>query len=417
MSTNADNVLLVAQLGEEWVADDESFGGALARVIRVADNSCVVYATFHNGNIARLVADAPTLIDEGDVVLVGEGRWRVVEPALWIEPQGVGVVRKEVGDRLVIEAPGGLVITDEIGPLEAAPGNTVLYSIAEGATELIDPLPMRTRDQDDDLDDLTRFEVKRATNPLTYDQFGGYPEVVARARQIIETQFERKDLLDKIGARPVRGVLLSGPPGTGKTHLAKIIADEADAAFFLVSGPSIVSKFVGDTELLLRRIFESAQERERAIVFFDEIDSIAGERNEGSHEASDRLVAQLLTEMDGFAERAGNVVVLAATNRPERIDPALRRPGRFDWEITFGLPSPSDRLEILEVDARRLATVSPLPLEQLAEATDGWSGARLASIWTEAALLAARDGRDAIDGEDLLAGFLVTDRVQNEVVW
>jgi len=406
----------VAELGDEWTADDESFAGSLARVIRVADNTRVVYATFQNGTIVRLVASGPTLIDEGDVVLVGDGRWLVVEPELWVEPRGVGIVRKEAEGSLVIESPGGLVLTNEVGPAGATAGNTVLYSIAEGALKVIDPSPMRTRDHDDDLDDLNRFQVKRGKSSLSYDEFGGYPEVVARARQVIETQFQRKALLDKIGARPVRGVLLSGPPGTGKTHLARIIAEEADAAFFLVSGPSIVSKYVGDTELLLRRIFEAAQECERAIVFFDEIDSIAGERNEGSHEASDRLVAQLLTEMDGFAERSGNVVVLAATNRPDRIDPALRRPGRFDWEITFDLPSPSDRLEILEVDAQRLSTVSPLPLEEIADASDGWSGARLTSIWTEAALLAAAAGRDAIDGEDLLAAFAVVEQYKSEVV-
>jgi transitional endoplasmic reticulum ATPase len=257
------------------------------------------------------------------------------------------------------------------------------------------------------VDSVARFEFTPDKGSLRYDQFGGYPEVVARARQLIETQFEHRELLQAIGAKPVRGVLMSGPPGTGKTYLAKIIAAEADASFFLVSGPSIVSKYVGDTEHLLRQIFEAAETRERAIVFFDEIDSIAGERNEGSHESSDRLVAQLLTEMDGFRESIGNVIILAATNRPDRIDPALRRPGRFDWEVSFGLPSAEDRLAILEVDARRLSTNSDLPLEEVADLTEGWSAAKLASIWTEAALLAATDRRDSIDAEDLLAAFAI----------
>jgi len=397
----------MVQPGDAWVADDETFAGSLARVVRVAQNTEVVYAMFQNGNVVRLVADGPTLIAPDDVVLIGDGRWLVVERDLWSEPRGVGVVRKLLDDRIVVEGPGGLLVTDRLGELKIAAGNTVLYSSHEGAVEVLDELPMRIRDRDDDIDEIERFEFTVAKGSLKYSDFGGYPKVIERARHIIETQFNHKENLDKIKARPVRGVLFSGAPGTGKTYLARVIAAEADAAFFLVSGPAIVSKYVGDTEQLLRRIFERAQSRERAIVFFDEIDSIAGERNEGSHEASDRLVAQLLTEMDGFSQAGGNVIVLAATNRPDMIDPALRRPGRFDWEIIFELPDSDDRLAILEVDVRRLATTGPLPLESIAEDSEGWSGAELASIWTEAALLAARDGRSAIDGEDALEAFSV----------
>lgn len=396
----------MVQPGDEWMAADEAFGGALARVIRVAENAEVVYAMFQNGNVVRLVANGPTAIEPDDIVLVGEQRWLAVERDLWHEPRGIGVVRSHLdGGRLVVEAPGGLLVTDRAGAVPAAPGNTVLYSTHEGVVELLDDSPMRVRDRDDDVDDIGRFDFTAKKGDLKYEDFGGYPAVVERARHILETQFNHKERLDEIKARPVRGVLLSGPPGTGKTHLARVIAAESNASFFLVSGPAIVSKYVGDTEQLLRRIFQEAQSRERAIVFFDEIDSIAGERNEGSHEASDRLVAQLLTEMDGFDQANGNVVVLAATNRPDRIDPALRRPGRFDWEISFGMPEIDDRLAILEVDARRLSTVGPLPLEGIAEESAGWSGAALASIWTEAALLAARDDRPAIDGEDLLEAF------------
>lgn len=399
---------LMAQPGDEWEADDATFSGILARVVRVADNSEVVYAMFPNGNIVRLVASGPTLIEPDDVVLVGDSRWLVVESALWSEPRGVGIVRKSLDDRLLIEAPGGLLMTDHVGDVQVSVGNTVLYSTKEGAVEVIDEQPMRARDHgDDDIDDVSRFEFTDTEGSLTYDDFGGSSAIVERARHIIETQFNHKEQLDLIKARPVRGVLFAGDPGTGKTYLGRVIASQSDAAFFLVSGPAIVSKYVGDTEQLLRRIFEEAQSRERAIVFFDEIDSIASERNEGSHEASDRLVAQLLTEMDGFSQAKGNVIVLAATNRPDRIDPALRRPGRFDWEIKFGLPNAEDRLAILEVDARRLTTIGPLPLEDVAQESNGWSGAELASIWTEAALLAARGGRPAIDGEDVLEAFAV----------
>jgi transitional endoplasmic reticulum ATPase len=397
----------VAELGQEWAADDESFVGALARVVRVSDGTDVVYAQFPNGNLMRLVAEGPTLIEPGDVVLVGDSRWKLVERELWEEPRGIGVVRKVLDDRLIVESAVGLVLTDQLGDASAEAGNTVAFSTRGGVHEVLSDLPMRVRDREDEVEDLAAFEFSAQAGTLKYSDFGGYSHVVARARHIIETQFKFKSALDDIKARPVRGVLLSGAPGTGKTYLAQVIAAEAGAAFFVVSGPSIVSKYVGDTEQLLRRIFQEAQSRERAIIFFDEIDSIAGERGEASNEASNRLVAQLLTEMDGFSQARGNVVVLAATNRPESIDPALRRPGRFDWEISFDLPTLEDRLAILEVDARRLTTSGVLPLEELAALSQGWSAAELASVWTEAALLAVSGGRNAIDSEDLLGAFEV----------
>jgi len=383
---------------------DLPFAGSLARIVRLDDEAGIVHAEFQNGNVVQLTWGSGD-VHIGTIVVVGERTWRPAPDELWLEPRGIGVVRKRLEGRLLIEGPGGLVLTEGHGPVFAETNNTVRYSIREGAVELVDEGPLRIRLRDDDIEDLSKFEFSASGRPLSYRDFGGYPQVVERARHIIETQFLHKDMLDAIGARPVRGVLLSGPPGTGKTHLARVIASEADAAFFVVSGPSIVSKYVGDTEQLLRHIFDEAKSRERAIVFFDEIDSIAGERREGSHEASDRLVAQLLTEMDGFDTATGNVVVLAATNRPDSIDAALRRPGRFDWEIEFGLPTVEDRLAILEVDARRLTTRGTLPLEEIAEGSPGWSGAELASIWTEASLLAASQGRSELDGEDILEAF------------
>lgn len=405
----------MARLGGDWT-EGERFLGTLAKVVRVDSDSFVLFAQYLNGNIDRLITEDPTTLNPGDILLMAnDGSWLPVERGLWEEPTGIGVVRKHLPGGLLIETASGLVRTKAVGAANPALGNTVEFSISEGAISLVDELPVRLRDREDDIDDLTPFELTPERGSLTYDDFGGYPEVVARARQIIETQFQSRALLTEIGAKPVRGVLMSGPPGTGKTYLAQIIAAESDAAFFVVSGPSIVSKYVGDTEQLLRRIFEAAEGRDRAIVFFDEIDSIAGSRTEGSHESSNRLVAQLLTEMAGFKERDGNVIVLAATNRPEHIDPALRRPGRFDWEIRFGYPTIEDRLAILEVDAARLTTTGELPLEEIAVASERWSAAKLAAIWTEAALIAAADNRGAIDAEDLLEAFNVVAATKTEV--
>lgn len=201
--------------------------------------------------------------------------------------------------------------------------------------------------------------------------------------------------------------MFTGPPGTGKTHLARIIAHEAKAHFTLISGPEIVSKWVGDSEDILRRLFDAARSSTlgKAIIFFDEIDSIAERRTSESHESSKRVVAQLLTLMDGLDDHSKGVMVIAATNRVETLDPALLRPGRFDWEIQFGMPTRDDRLKVLEVGSRRLSVAKDLPLAEIAALTEGWSAADVSSLWTEAAHVAAGERRGQIAGEDLARAF------------
>lgn len=228
--------------------------------------------------------------------------------------------------------------------------------------------------------------------------------MVARAQELIEVPLAHHDRLAKINARPIKGVLFTGGPGTGKTMLARIIANRSGAEFLEISGPQFISKWVGQSEEILRLIFDYASKQERCIIFFDEIDSVAGKRSDESHESSRRVVAQLLTLMDGFSP-ADNVVVIAATNRPQDIDVALLRPGRFDWEINFPYPDRDDREEILRTSQSRHQTRGQLPHEYVAGTTEGWSGAELAAIWTEAALLAVSDERDAIGVEDYLGGY------------
>ena len=184
--------------------------------------------------------------------------------------------------------------------------------------------------------------------------------------------------------------------------LARIIANVAQANFYEISGPAIISKWVGESEQVLRRIFADAAKQAPSIIFFDEIDSVATQRTEDAHEGSRRVVAQLLTLMDGFSAD-DRVTIIAATNRPEDIDVALRRPGRFDWELEFPLPDRSDRDQILRVSGHKLVTDTPLPYAWIAANTEGWSAADLAAIWREAALLAVDDGgRTIIMTEDVL---------------
>jgi transitional endoplasmic reticulum ATPase len=190
--------------------------------------------------------------------------------------------------------------------------------------------------------------------------------------------------------------------------LARIIANAAHAKFYEISGPEIFSKWYGESEKILRAIFEHAAKQPRSIIFFDEIDSIAVQRSGDVHEASKRVVGQLLTLMDGF-DANQNVVVIAATNRPQDIDLALRRPGRFDWEIAFRMPNQKDRAEILRVSAGHIATLGQLPHDLVAANTDSWNGADLSAIWSEAALLAVTDGRRAIMAEDYLGGYARVD--------
>jgi transitional endoplasmic reticulum ATPase len=288
-------------------------------------------------------------------------------------------------------------------------GNTVEGSDSGGVVRVLSEDPVRYLDFQD-FDDRVVDRFLHAGDDVTFEDFGGLEEVKMRARELIETPLRNLDAWKRIGSRPIKGVLFTGPPGTGKTMLARIIASEAGVNFYEISGPEIVSKWFGESEKLLRAIFERAgQESDGSIVFFDEIDSIAAQRSDDAHEASKRIVAQLLTLMDGFEAANNNTIVIAATNRPQDIDAALLRPGRFDAEIEFPLPNQKDREAILRASAKHIAVDGELPHADVAAATSSWSGADLSAIWREATLLAIADQRDRIMAEDFVSGF---DRVR-----
>jgi transitional endoplasmic reticulum ATPase len=280
----------------------------------------------------------------------------------------------------------------------------VLGRNSTGVERVLDEKPIRLLDLPGIDESVVASFRERPQKDLSFDDFGGLDQVVHRARELIEIPLEHHEALKKIGARPIKGVLFTGDPGTGKTMLARIIASRASAEFYEISGPEVFSKWYGESEELLRKIFADAAKHERSIIFFDEIDSVAAQRADEAHEVSRRVVAQLLALMDGFTSDH-NVVVIAATNRPGAIDVALRRPGRFDWEIEFPMPALHDREMILRASSRRLRTTDDLPHEAIATLAEGWSSAMLSAIWSEAALLAVEDRREFINAEDYVGGF------------
>jgi transitional endoplasmic reticulum ATPase len=224
---------------------------------------------------------------------------------------------------------------------------------------------------------------------ITYEDVGGIKNEVQKVREMIELPLRHPELFDKIGIEAPKGVLLHGPPGTGKTLLAKAVANETNANFYSIGGPEIMSKFYGESEEKLREIFNQAQENAPSIIFIDEIDSIAPKREEVSGDVEKRIVSQLLTLMDGLKAR-GKVVVIAATNRPNAIDPALRRPGRFDREIEIGIPDEEGRHDILQIHTRGMPLEQDIDLKSYAKVTHGFVGADLEMVAKEAAMRSLR---------------------------
>lgn len=243
-------------------------------------------------------------------------------------------------------------------------------------------------------------EVEETSIPaVTYEDIGGLKDEIQRVREMVELPLRHPELFDQLGIEPPKGVLLHGPPGTGKTLTAKAVANESDAYFQSIAGPEIMSKFYGESEKKLRKIFEEAEKNAPAIIFIDEIDAIASKREEATGDVEKRVVSQLLSLMDGLEAR-GKIIVIAATNRVDAVDPALRRPGRFDREIEIGVPDRDGRKEILQIHTRGMPLAEDVDLDMLADNTHGYVGADLASLAREAAMNALRKILPKIDLEE-----------------
>ena len=223
----------------------------------------------------------------------------------------------------------------------------------------------------------------------TYEDIGGLHEEIQRVREMVELPLRHPELFQRLGIEPPKGVLLHGPPGCGKTLLARAVANESEANFYSINGPEIMSKFYGESEARLREIFQQAQQNAPSIIFVDELDAIAPKREEVTGEVERRVVAQLLALMDGLSGR-GNVIVIGATNRPGALDPALRRPGRFDREIEIGVPDKVGRHEVLQIHTRGMPLAEDVDLKKLADMTHGYTGADLSALGRETAMKALR---------------------------
>ncbi|MFB0612867.1 CDC48 family AAA ATPase [Aurantiacibacter poecillastricola] len=293
---------------------------------------------------------------------------------------------------------GDLVATHGQQPVQNVPPqvrrmfNAPAYALTQIRLQVVatSPKGFVHIDENTEVELRAEFEEPRdARGMINYDDVGGMEETIKALREMVELPLRYPELFTRLGVDPPKGVLLHGPPGTGKTRLAQAVANESDAQFFAINGPEIMGSAYGESEKRLREVFEEAERSQPAIIFIDEIDSIAPKRERVQGEAEKRLVAQLLTLMDGLQARA-NLVVIAATNRPDAIDEALRRPGRFDREIVIGVPDENGRREILAIHTRGMPLGEGVDLKELSRSTHGFVGADLAALAREAAIEAVR---------------------------
>lgn len=246
---------------------------------------------------------------------------------------------------------------------------------------------------------IKREEEEESVTAVGYDDIGGCRKQLAQIKEMVELPLRHPSLFKAIGVKPPRGILLYGPPGTGKTLIARAVANETGAFFFLINGPEIMSKLAGESESNLRRAFEEAEKNAPSIIFIDELDAIAPKREKTHGEVERRIVSQLLTLMDGLKQRS-HVIVMAATNRPNSIDPALRRFGRFDREVDIGIPDATGRLEVLKIHTKNMKLAEDVELDKIGAESHGFVGADLAALCSEAALQQIREKMDLIDLED-----------------
>ena len=328
----------------------------------------------------------------GDVVHVKKNKAKIAKTVKLMPINDVVTVDKEFTDFVKNRLKGlPLTIGDEISVMIL--GNSMEFKISKATPKGIIKI-----DSSSNLKILAETTTDKRIR-ITYEEVGGLGDVVKGMREIFELPLRHPELFSRLGVEPHSGVLLYGPPGCGKTLLAKVIASESDANMYLINGPEIMNKYYGETEARLREIFKEAKDNSPGIIFIDEIDAIAPKREEVYGDVEKRVVGQLLALMDGLNER-GNVIVLGASNRPDSVDPALRRPGRFDREIEISVPNADGRLEILQIHTRGMPLATDIDLKNLSNDLHGYTGADIKSLCRESAIKAIRRYLPEIDLEN-----------------
>ena len=315
------------------------------------------------------------------------------EASVQFGSDAAGMVKRQILKRPVVERDIVPVMSSTNHPFMRSPGQAIPLIAVETDP---DGVCLVTEDTEVELREEPISGFEKTGGGITYEDIGGLQKEIQRVREMVELPMKHPQIFKKLGVEPPKGVLLHGPPGTGKTLLAKAVANETSASFFSIAGPEIISKYYGESEQQLREIFEDATEESPSIIFIDELDSIAPKREDVTGEVERRVVAQLLTMMDGLETR-GQVVVIAATNRVDSVDPALRRPGRFDREIEIGVPDEVGRKEILQIHTRGMPLSDDVSLGHLADDTHGFVGADIQSLTKEAAMKALRRYLPKID--------------------
>jgi len=327
-----------------------------------------------------------------DIVEVQKVEVKIAKTVVLMPINDVVTIDKEFTD-FVKNRLKGLPLTggDEISVMIL--GNSMDFKISK-----ISPKRVVKIDRISNLKILSEAATDKKTR-ITYEEIGGLGAETGAMREIVELPLRHPELFSRLGVEPHSGVLLYGPPGCGKTLLAKVIASESDANMYSINGPEIMNKYYGETEAKLREIFKEAKDNSPSIIFIDEIDAIAPKREEAYGDVEKRVVAQLLALMDGLTER-GNVIVLGASNRPDSVDPALRRPGRFDREMEISVPNADGRLEILHIHTRGMPLSDDIDLKNLAAELHGYTGADIKSLCRESAIKAIRRYLPEIDLEN-----------------
>lgn len=398
-SVDVGSVLLVALDDSSFVeAPPEVFpkepdAGVLATVVLEAADE-LLWVRYVNGGFGPLHRDGGPTVSLGSIVLVS-GNTFVLAPGELLTPKtGIGVVRRVEESRSLVETEHSIAWLPHEGAVDWKEWSTVELG-ETGVLRQLDESPLRYRDDPPASTAIhSRFRVDPGKVTETFDGIEGLDSQIAELRQIIE-MMHNAEALEERGMRPIRGLLLAGESGTGKTMLARALANEANAVYFHVRGPEIGSKWVNESEEMLRALMDEADSLDRAVVFFDEIDSLGGARSSAAHEMSNKLITQFLALLDGFDEKPGRALIVGATNRPEALDPTMLRSGRFDRRIDFELPTIGAREAILRA-TRPKGSAEDIDVSRLAVLTETWCSADLRALWTRAFQFARSEGRNQI---------------------